>query len=131
MSFLQKPKANWTEVHAQVVSDVNHRIYFSDGGAVKITQDTEKGERQVFMGPGQAIRVMADLCPEAELLKSLVDALDAASEDIEKAKAAKYAQVKVAKALEREMLKNLAKRQEYKRQGLSDAQIDMIMGKAG
>lgn len=129
MSFLQKPKASWTEVHTQVVNDINHRIYFSDGGAVKITQDTDKGERQVFMGPGQAIRVMADLCPEAELLKSLVNALDAASEDIEKAKAAKYAQIKVQKVMEREMLKNIARRQEYKRQGFTDAQIDVLMGK--
>lgn len=62
-----KPKAVWTLVQSVETNGMLRSFYFSDGGAVKITRHTDKGEAIVLMMPAVNLEDLA--CVSAEFGK--------------------------------------------------------------
>ena len=121
--FNNKIKANWNEIHNTVVNGVKYSFYFSDGGAFKITQHTGEGEKQVFMGPGQALRVISELAPENELFLSLVETLDSVKDDIVKAKENRRLEMRRMKEAERALLTIQAQGEILERMGFKITKV--------
>ena len=122
-----KPKAVWTHVQDVLDADQKRSIYFSDGGAVKITRHTPKGEQLVTMFPGNCLE---DLIKVAPAFEQVLTAFNSIADDIAKVKEMR----KEATALERQKQKELDRavlevQAAQDKQRLALARIEALTGK--
>lgn len=123
-----KPKANWTHVQDITTGEQKRSFYLSDGGAVKITRHTDKGEQQVCILPAATLE---DLQAVAPAFAEVFQAFQSISEDIAKNKETKKAEARLERQKQQEMAKALlavqVQREKLQRLGLKPEQIEAML----
>lgn len=97
-----RPKAVWTLIHEVTVNGMKRSFYFSDGGAVKITRHTDKGEVPVLIMPCANLEDLSLLSPE---FGRVYEAFQSVADDIQKSKLAKKETIKIEKQRQAEISK--------------------------